>query len=192
MENREIKRRQKEAILHDLGEHVGNLSAESQRAVDCTSLLYLELNSRDPLVLWNAIKATHAIVKQDNDQLTLFAAENAYSIIRMRPDESPNSYYNRINEAVEMVQSQGVGVESARHYTEQAKVFRMVKGLDPVRFGELQLTLDQDQKRGLATMPKTMLEALQLINEFKVKNPSSMQKPGGPFKTVFTASVVTK
>jgi hypothetical protein len=56
----------------------------------------------------------------------------------------------------------------------------------------LQLTLDQDQKRGLSTMPKTMLEALQLINEFKVRAPSSMQKPGGPFKAVFAASVVTK
>jgi hypothetical protein len=36
--------------------------------------LELELNSQDPLILWNAIKATHTIVKQDNDQLTLFAA----------------------------------------------------------------------------------------------------------------------
>ncbi len=53
----------------------------------------LELNSQDPLILWNAIKATDAIVKQDNDQLTLFAAENAYNNIRMRPDELPNSYY---------------------------------------------------------------------------------------------------
>ncbi len=152
----------------------------------------LELNSQDPLILWNAVKATHAIVKQDNDELTLFAAENAYNNIRMRPDELPNTYYNRINEAVEMVKSRGIDVETERTYTEQAKVLRMVKGLDPVRFGELQLTLDQDQKRGLATMPKTMLEALQLINEFKVKAPSSMQKPGGPFKAVFAASVVTK
>ncbi len=113
--------------------------------------LDLELNSQDPLILWNAVKATHAIVKQDNDELTLFAAENAYNNIRMRPDELPNSYYNRINEAVEMVKSRGIDVESERTYTEQAKVLRMVKGLDPVRFGELQLTLDQDQKRGLAT-----------------------------------------
>ncbi len=71
-------------------------------------------------------------------------------------------------------------------------MLRMVKGLDSVRFGELLLTLDQDQKRGLDTMPKTMLEALHLINEFKVKAPSSMQKPGGPFKAVFAASVSTK
>jgi hypothetical protein len=96
----------------------------------------------------------------------------------MRPDELPNSYYNRINEAVEMVKSQGVDVKSERNYTEQAKLLRLVKGLDPLRFGELQLTLDQDQKRGLATMPKTMLEALQLINEFKLKAPSIMLKPG--------------
>jgi hypothetical protein len=72
------------------------------------------------------------------------------------------------------------------------RVLRMVKGLDPARFGELQLTLDQNEKMGLDTMPKTMLEALELINEFKVKAPSSMQKPGGPFKAVFAASVVTK
>ncbi len=91
-----------------------------------------------------------------------------------------------------MVKNRGIDVESERTYTEQAKVLRMVKGLDLVRFGELQLTLDQDQKRGLATMPKTMLEALELINEFKVKAPSSMQKPGGPFKAVFAASVLTK
>jgi hypothetical protein len=96
-----------------------------------------------------------------------------------------------------MVKSQGVDVESERYYTEQAKVLRMVKGPHPVRFGELQLTLDQDQKRGLATMPKTMLEALQLINEFKVKAPASMQKPGvcllcTPFKAVYAASVLTK
>jgi hypothetical protein len=57
--------------------------------------LDLELNSQDPLVLKNAIKANHAIVKQDNDQLMLFAAENAYKNIRMRPDELPNSYYIR-------------------------------------------------------------------------------------------------
>ena len=49
----------------------------------------LELNLQDPLILWNAVKATHAIVKQDNDQLTLFAAENAYTNIRMWPDEFP-------------------------------------------------------------------------------------------------------
>jgi hypothetical protein len=154
--------------------------------------LDLELNSQDPLVLWNAIKATHGIVKQDNDQLTLFVAENAYNNTRMRPDELPYSYYNRISEVVEMVKSRDVDVENDRNYTEQAKVLRMVKGLDPLRFGELQLTLDQDQKRGLATMPKTILKALQLINEFKVKAPSSMQKPGGPFKAVFAASVLTK
>jgi hypothetical protein len=50
-----------------------------------------------------------------------------------------------------------------------------------VRFGELQLTLDQNEKMGFDTMPKTMLEALELINEFKVKAPSSMQKPGKKF-----------
>jgi hypothetical protein len=154
--------------------------------------LELERNSQDPLILWNAIKATHAIVKQDNDELTLFAAENAYNNIRMKPDELPNSYYNCINEAVDMVKSQGVDVESERTYSEKAKVLRMVKGLDSVRFGELRFTLDQDQKRGLNTMPKTMLEALQLINEFKIRAPSSMQKPGGPFKAVFAASVSTK
>jgi hypothetical protein len=64
-------------------------------------------------------------------------------------------------------------------------VLRMVIGLNTVRFGELELTLDQDQKRSLDTMPKTMLEALELINEFKVKAPSSTQKPGAPFKAVF-------
>ncbi len=37
-----------------------------------------------------------------------------------------------------------------------------------------------------------MLEALELINKFKVKAPSSMQKPVGPFKVVFAASVLTK
>jgi hypothetical protein len=73
-----------------------------------------------------------------------------------------------------------------------AKVLRMVKGLDPVRFGELQLTLDQDQKRGLDTMSKTMLEALQLVTEFRVKASSSMRRPGELFKAVFAASVVTK
>ncbi len=102
-------------------------------------------------------------MKQDNDELTLFAAENAYNNIRMRPDELPNRYYNRINEAVEMVKRQGIDVETERTYTEQSKVLRMVKGLDPVRFGELQLTMDQDQKRGLATMPKTMLEGLGCV-----------------------------
>jgi hypothetical protein len=28
----------------------------------------IEFNSQDPLTLWNAIEATHTIVKQDNDQ----------------------------------------------------------------------------------------------------------------------------
>jgi hypothetical protein len=28
----------------------------------------LELSSQDPVILWNAIKATHTIVKQDNDE----------------------------------------------------------------------------------------------------------------------------
>jgi hypothetical protein len=49
--------------------------------------LELELNSLDPLILWNAIKATHTVVKQDNDKLTLFAAEAAYNNIKMRPDD---------------------------------------------------------------------------------------------------------
>jgi hypothetical protein len=125
-----------------------NMSEISQQKVNehltVPVWLDLKLNSQDPLVLWNAIKATYAIVKQDNDQLTLFAAENAYNNIRMRPDELPNSYYLRIDEAVEMVKSRDVDFESERNYTEQGKVLRMVKGLDPVRFGELQLTLDQD------------------------------------------------
>jgi hypothetical protein len=56
--------------------------------------LDLELNSQDLLVLRNAIKSTHAILKHDNEQLTQFAAENAYYNIRMGPDELPNSYYN--------------------------------------------------------------------------------------------------
>ncbi len=52
----------------------------------------------------------------------------------MRTDELPNSYYNRINEVVEMVKSRDVDVDHHRNYTEQAKVLRMVR-LDPVRFG---------------------------------------------------------
>jgi hypothetical protein len=44
----------------------------------------------------------------------------------------------------------------------------------------------------LDTMPTTMLEALELINEFKVKAPSSIQKPGVPFEAMFAASVLTK
>jgi hypothetical protein len=154
--------------------------------------LELELNTQDPLILWNAIKATHMIVKQDNDKLTLFAVEAAYNNIKMRPDELPISYFNRIIQAIDMVKSRNLDVETDRNYTEDARVLRMVKGLDPARFGELQLTFDQNEKMGLDTIPKTMLEALELINEFKVKAPSSMQKPGGPFKAVFAASVVTK
>ncbi len=45
-----------------------------------------------------------------------------------------------------MVKSHDVDVENDRNYTEETKVLRMVKGLDSVQFGELQLTLDQDQK----------------------------------------------
>jgi hypothetical protein len=67
--------------------------------------LELELSSQDPLILWNAIKATHTIVKQDNDQLTLFAAEAAYNNIKMRLDELPISYFNRIIQAIDMVKS---------------------------------------------------------------------------------------
>ncbi len=130
------------------------------------------------------------IIKQDNDQLTLFVTENAYNNIRMRPDEL--IYYNHINETVEMVKSQVVDIESERHYTEQANALRMVKWLDPVRFGKLQLTLDQDRKRVLTTMPRIMLKALQLFNEFKVKAPSSMQKTGVPFKAVYAAPVLAK
>jgi hypothetical protein len=44
-------------------------------------------------------------------------------------------------------------------------MLRMVKGLDPVRFSELQLTLVKNEKMALGTMPRTMLEALELINE---------------------------
>ncbi len=44
--------------------------------------LELELSSQDPLILWNPVKATHTIVKQDSDQLTLFAAEAAYNNIK--------------------------------------------------------------------------------------------------------------
>jgi hypothetical protein len=113
------------------------------------------------------------IVKQDNDKLTLFLAEEAYNNIKMRPDELPISYFNRIIQAIDMVKSRDVDVENDRNYTEDQRVLRMVKGLDPARFGELQLTLDQDQKRGLTTMPKTMLETLQLINDFKVKAPTT-------------------
>jgi hypothetical protein len=67
-------------------------------------------------------------------------------------------------------------------------VLRMVKGLDTVQFGDLRLTLDQNQKMGLHTMPKTMLEALLIINEFKVKAPTSMQKPGGPMRGLWAIS----
>jgi hypothetical protein len=81
--------------------------------------------------------------------------------------------------AIDMVESLDIDVENGRNYT---RVLRMVKGLDPVWFGKLQLTSDQDQNTGLDTMQKTMLKALERINEFKVKAPSSMQKPGGTFK----------
>jgi hypothetical protein len=118
----------------------------------------LELNSQDPLILWNAIKATYIIVKQDNDQLTLFVAEAAYNNIKTRPVELPISYLNHIIQAIDMVNSRDVDVKNGRNYTEPARVLRMVKGLDPVRLGELQLTLDQNEKMGLDTMPKTILE----------------------------------
>jgi hypothetical protein len=91
--------------------------------------LELELNSQDPLILWNAIKATHMIVKQDNDKLTLFAAEAAYNNIKMRPDELPISYFNLIIQAIYMVKSRDVDVENDRNYTEDQRVLRMVKGL---------------------------------------------------------------
>ncbi len=77
--------------------------------------LELELSSQDPLILWNAIKATHTIVKQNNDQLTLLAAENAHNNIKTRPDELPINYFNRIIQAIDMVKSPGVDVENDRN-----------------------------------------------------------------------------
>ncbi len=106
----------------------------------------LELSSQDPLILWDAVKATHTIVKQDNDPLTLFAAEAAYKNIKMRTDELLISYFNRIVQAIDLVKSRDVDVKTDRNYTEPVRVLRMVKGLDPVRFGELQLTPDQNKK----------------------------------------------
>jgi hypothetical protein len=152
----------------------------------------LEFNSQDPLILSNTIKATHTIVKKDNDQLRLFAAESAYNNIKMGPDELPISYFNRIIQAIDMVKSRDLDVENDKNYTEPARMLRMVKRLDPVRFGKLQLTLDQNEKTGLDTILKPMLEAVELINEFKVKAPFSMQKPGETFIAVFTASAVAK
>jgi hypothetical protein len=70
--------------------------------------LELELSAQDPLILWNAIKATHTIVKQDNDQFTLLAAEKAYNNIKMRPDEELISYFSRIIQAIDMVKSRDV------------------------------------------------------------------------------------
>ncbi len=52
--------------------------------------------------------------------------------------------------------------------------------------------LFEEQKVKTYTMPKNMFEALELINEFKVKAPFSMQKPDGPYKVVSAASVLTK
>jgi hypothetical protein len=96
-----------------------------------------ELTSQDPLILWNAIKATHTIVKKDNVQLTLFAVEAAYNNIKMRSDELPFSYFDRIIQAIDMVKSRKVDVENDRNYTEPARVLRIEKRLDQARFVEL-------------------------------------------------------
>jgi hypothetical protein len=77
--------------------------------------LELEHSSQDPLILRNAIKATHTIVKQDNDQFTLFTGEAAYNSIKMRSEELPISYFNRIIQAIDMVKSQDVDVENGRN-----------------------------------------------------------------------------
>jgi hypothetical protein len=45
---------------------------------------------------------------------------------------------------------------------------------------------------GLDTTPKTMLEALKPRNEFKVKAPTSMEKPGEPMRKVFAVVVISK
>jgi hypothetical protein len=91
--------------------------------------LELELTSQDPLILWNAIKSTHTVVEQDNNQLTLFAAEAAYNNIKMRPDELPISYFNHIIQVIDMVKSRDVDVENYRNYREPV---RMIKEPDAV------------------------------------------------------------
>ncbi len=45
-----------------------------------------------------------------------------------------------------MVKRRDVNVDNDKDYTKPARVLRMVKG---VRFGELQLTLDQNEKMNL-------------------------------------------
>jgi hypothetical protein len=67
-QRREDLVKDKKKLFFTICENMSEVSLQKVKEhLTATERLELELNSQDPLILWNAIKATHTIVKQDNE-----------------------------------------------------------------------------------------------------------------------------
>jgi len=156
--NEKVKRKQDKIRLYWLIK--GQLSVESLDAVKQHLLAdwaKLEI-SRDPLVLWNALKETHTSYSTGLKQADEAKARQMYSGYRQGKDQSLTDFKERYEGILRSMESLGLAIPS-----EEQQAADFLQKLNE-RFGRRRVTLENNARCGM-DYPSTLFEAYKLISE---------------------------
>jgi hypothetical protein len=114
--------------------------------------------------------------------------ENEYANLNMRIGESPLDYKLRLDKILQRLKAVGVDVENIPTYSDEMQATRYMRGLDPVRFGSLNLFLIQQLALGEDKNPTTTQDAYELVESWMVEKSNNMQSLTAG-KVVFAATL---
>ena len=108
----------------------------------------------NPLILWKLIERTHMGSQTGSKVADQVSAFKRYAALVQSPEETTDSYKQRHDDALVILDSAGVPLP-----TDILRAGLYIDGLDNRRYAGLKSSLTNDEAKGLSTRPPTLLDA---------------------------------
>lgn len=139
--------------------------------------------SRDPLALWNIIRATHVGSLTGSAAIDGVNALMRYHHLRQSATESTDAFKQRVDAALVALDAAG-----QRMPNDETQAGLYINALDNARYATLKVDLNNEEVRGLNTRPKTLLEAHAMALRTTVVGTKASGGSTEDNATVFVAS----
>ncbi len=170
------------------------LSENSQAAVKVHAEKYAQWErSRDPLILWELILATHQGSMVGSEALDSVKATRNYYSISQEPDEHTSAFKERVDAALEDLDKAGVP-----RPVDKLQASLYIDALDDSRYAELKSSLTNDEARNRdkekVVRPQSLAEAhrLAMMTVRVVARPvaAGRNQAAAAAETVFAAEAI--
>jgi hypothetical protein len=141
----------------------GNLSNESKDKIKEDPDWAAIEQAQDPLRLWVRLTATHIMGEARIGPINIEMTRQAYNRLQQGPAESIVAFKKRFDESLLAIGSTGAALPPQQ---EQASHFLIC--LDPHRYGQLRVTMENNVGRGLENFPDTVTAMFAAASRFKV------------------------